>query len=386
MDDPRRNRRREQQRRVHRQRRLTAAVIAVVLVAVVAALALRGGGSSSKATATAAESSNSQAAAVSPPAQPIADAGPVKVAAVGDTNMGSLPYGLPSDGGASLFSQVKPLLTGDIVMGNLEGTLSSGGGSKCGSNSTACYAFHTPPSYARWLKDAGFTVMNLANNHALDYGRVGLADTLAASRRYGLPVIGAGADVAGAYTPYRATVRGVRVAFLAATDVLDTFAIPIWPATAARAGLASVKDPGLLLDAVRRARADSDVVVVDLHWGVELHSCPTPRQQQLARLLTAAGADVVVGSHAHVLGPNVRTGRTAVHYGLGNFVFYADGGAAAESGVYTVTVDSGGVLATGWTPAVIRGGRPQLLTGSAARAAASREAALAGRCGLGPIG
>ena len=94
----------------------------------------------------------------------------MKVAAVGDTIMGSLPYGLPSDGGASLFSQVKPLLTGDVVMGNLEGTLSSGGASKCGADSSACYAFHTPPSYARWLKDAGFTVMNLANNHALDYG------------------------------------------------------------------------------------------------------------------------------------------------------------------------------------------------------------------------
>ena len=91
--------------------------------------------------------------------------------------MGSLPYGLPADGGASFFSQVDDLLAGDIVLGNLEGTLTTRGSSKCGAGSSNCYAFRTPPSYARWLKDAGFTVMNLANNHANDFGPVGLSDT-----------------------------------------------------------------------------------------------------------------------------------------------------------------------------------------------------------------
>ena len=99
-------------------------------------------------------------------------AGVVTIAATGDIVMGSTPN-LPPDGGRSFFDNVETDLAGDVVLGNLEGTLSVGGGSKCGAGSTNCYAFQTPPSYAAWLKKAGFTVMNLANNHAYDYGPSG---------------------------------------------------------------------------------------------------------------------------------------------------------------------------------------------------------------------
>ena len=93
--------------------------------------------------------------------------------------MGSTPN-LPPDGGRSFFDGVQTDLAGDVVLGNLEGTLSAGGGSKCGAGSTNCYAFQTPPSYAAWLKKAGFTMLNLANNHAYDFGPSGQAQTLAA--------------------------------------------------------------------------------------------------------------------------------------------------------------------------------------------------------------
>ena len=106
-------------------------------------------------------------------------AGVVTIAAVGDIVMGSTPN-LPPDGGRSFFDGVETDLAGDVVLGNLEGTLSTGGSSKCGAGSTNCYAFQTPPSYAAWLRKAGFTVMNLANNHAFDYGPSGQAQTLAA--------------------------------------------------------------------------------------------------------------------------------------------------------------------------------------------------------------
>ena len=106
----------------------------------------------------------------------------ITIAAVGDIVMGSTPN-LPRDGGRTFFDGVAADLAGDVVLGNLEGTLSTGGSSKCGSGSTNCFAFQTPPSYARWLKAAGFTVMNLANNHAFDFGPAGQAQTLAALRR-----------------------------------------------------------------------------------------------------------------------------------------------------------------------------------------------------------
>ncbi|MCD5352748.1 hypothetical protein [Kineosporia mesophila] len=90
----------------------------------------------------------------------------------------------------------------------------------------------------------------------------------------------------------------------------------------------------------------------------------------------------MVGSHAHVLEPSVQRGRTAVHYGLGNFVFYADGGAGAQTGVYGVVVDRRGVVETSWRPARINGGRPQLLSGRVADAAGREQRALAVHCGL----
>ena len=89
--------------------------------------------------------------------------------------------------GRSFFSGVQADLAGDVVLGNLEGTLSTGGGSKCGPSSTNCFAFQTPPSYARWLSRAGFTVLNLANNHAYDFGPSGMRadDRSARPRRAG---------------------------------------------------------------------------------------------------------------------------------------------------------------------------------------------------------
>ncbi len=90
----------------------------------------------------------------------------------------------------------------------------------------------------------------------------------------------------------------------------------------------------------------------------------------------------MVGSHAHVLLPYVRKGRTTIHYGMGNFVFYASKPVSTQSGVYTVVANAKGVMGTKWSPAQIQGGRPQLLTGSAARAASKAEIKLAKTCGL----
>src|SRR5437899_12548233 len=103
--------------------------------------------------------------------------------------MGSTPD-LPPDGGASYFSRVASAIRADVALANLEGTLSTGGSSKCGGGSTSCFAFHTPPSYARWLLLACFTILNLANNHAADYGSSEVLKTIAALVRKRLSHIG----------------------------------------------------------------------------------------------------------------------------------------------------------------------------------------------------
>jgi poly-gamma-glutamate capsule biosynthesis protein CapA/YwtB (metallophosphatase superfamily) len=208
--------------------------------------------------------------------------------------------------------------------------------------------------------------VSLANNHGMDFGRSGLSDTLAAGRAAGLPVIGAGTDEDRAFQGVVRNVRGVRIAVVAATDVLDSNLASAWTAGPDRAGLASAKDGDRFAARIRQVSASADVVVAFVHWGTEQQVCPTARQQALAAELVAAGADVVVGSHAHVLQPLTRVRGVPVAYGLGNFVFYARGAAAVRSGVLTVTVTavpgSAGhghpSATTRWAPATIVGGRP----------------------------
>ena len=161
--------------------------------------------------------------------------------------MGSTPN-LPPDGGRTFFDGVETDLAGDVVLGNLEGTLSTGGGSKCGAGSTNCFAFQTPPSYAAWLRKAGFTVLNLANNHAFDFGAAGQAQTLAALDRAGLATPGG---------PARSpTSRSARSASPSSASRPYPWAQPLTEIPAARR-------------LVQKAAANADVVIVTMHAGAE---------------------------------------------------------------------------------------------------------------------
>ena len=230
-----------------------------------------------------------------------------------------------------LGSAFSVLRSADFAMLNLETAIT-----ERGTPQPKEFTFRAPARAVTVLRQAGVDAVSVANNHGMDYGRVGLADTLAAARSAGMPLLGAGQDDTAAWTPLRREVNGVRISVLSATDVLDDFAVTSWAAGPARPELASAKDTARLLADVRAERATADVVVVFLHWGQERIVCPTARQQQLARMLADAGADIVVGSHAHVVQPRGSAGKTLVRYGLGNFQFYASGGPGANSGVLTV--------------------------------------------------
>jgi len=234
------------------------------------------------------------------------------------------------------------------------------------------YTFRAPISAFATLKSAGVDVVTMANNHALDYGQVGLVDSLAASREAALPVVGAGVDEDAAFAPHIATVKGRRVAVIGATQVLDDNLAAAWSAGPGKPGLASAKNEDRLTAEVRAARERADVVVVDLHWGTELVQCPTVRQRLLAGKLAQAGADVIVGSHAHILLGGGYLQGAYIDYGLGNFIFYAHTAQTEESGVLTLTVRGRSVTGSQWTPARIRSGLPMPLTGTAgAKASAS---------------
>lgn len=119
-----------------------------------------------------------------------------------------------------------------------------------------------------------------------------------------------------------------------------------------------------LLDAVRASAESDDLTVVYLHWGREQESCSTQRQRTLSRALSDAGADVVVGTHSHVLGGTGWSDETYVGYGLGNFVWYHN--RQPDTGVLTLTLDEDGVVSDDWAPArIAAGGRPLPVTGAA---------------------
>jgi poly-gamma-glutamate capsule biosynthesis protein CapA/YwtB (metallophosphatase superfamily) len=229
--------------------------------------------------------------------------------------------------------------------------------------------------------------VTMANNHGEDYGPAGLTDTLAAAAAAKFPVVGIGADEDAAFTPYTVTLKGQRLAIIGATQVLDGNLAGAWTAGPGKAGLASAKDVPRLLEAVRSARASADTVVVYLHWGKELAACPTDSQRTVAKQLVDAGADIVVGSHAHVQLGAGRLGSAYVDYGLGNFVFYARGtGVTSRSGVLVLTVAGRAVTKASWSPAQIEGGVPVPLSGALGDQAVEHWRALAACTGLAALG
>ncbi len=251
----------------------------------------------------------------------------------------------PSDA----LARLRPYLaTADLAMVNLETSITGRG-----TPMPKKFHFRAPPTALDAVAGAGVDVVTMANNHAVDYGPLGLQDTLAAQRSSPIPIVGIGPDAAAAYAPAVLTAKGVRVAFLAATQVPD-WTLATWSATQTRAGVASAASPTRLAAAVRAARAHADVVVVYLHWGTDYTTCPNTLQVRTAKALAAAGADVVLGSHAHRVMGGGWMGRTYVDYGLGNFVWWRyNARPDAVSGVLRLTLNGRHVVAAGWTPMLV---------------------------------
>lgn len=272
---------------------------------------------------------------------------------------------LQADPGA-IFAAITPVLAdADLTVVNLESAVT-----ERGQPAPKAFTFRTGPAALEVLQGAGVDVASLANNHGQDFGPEGVPDALEASRTTGLPLIGIGQDETEALAPYRVTIRGHRVAVIAATQVLDTELIPAWTATPDHPGLASAKRVDTLVDHVAAVERSADTVVVFLHWGIERHTCPSPAQQELALQLVGAGADIVVGGHAHRLQGAGRIGDALVAYGLGNFAFFAGSPEAAATGVLRVEVGGDQPIGYQWLPARIdANGLPVPLSGDDAAAA-----------------
>ncbi|HMS12881.1 MAG: CapA family protein [Microthrixaceae bacterium] len=266
----------------------------------------------------------------------------------------------------------------DVAVANLETAVGTGG-----AKATKSFNFLAPPEALDAITAAGIDVIGMANNHSLDFGQEGFAQTLAAIGERKAPVIGVGENEAAAYRPWTATVKGNRIAILDATAVMDSNLVASWTATATNPGVASAKRVDRLVQAVTEARAASDTVVVFLHWGTEKMQCPDATQKSLAPTLIQAGADVIVGTHAHRIQGGGFSGPAFIEYGLGNLQFKTSSDAARTIGLTRVTVDGRHVVSGEWLPARIDGNfRPQLLSGAAKDAAVQAWEALRPCTGL----
>ncbi|MEJ7726895.1 MAG: CapA family protein [Actinomycetes bacterium] len=355
-----------------RRSKVTAAVAVLLMVGV----GCGGGGddpelgttSPGEGTVTASAPPGSTTAPPPVPAPPpTIDPQPITIAFAGDVHFEGRLEGRLDDPATAMGPMAATLAAADLAIVNLETAVTTRG-----TPEPKEFTFRAPPEAFTALVDAGIDVATMANNHGLDYGPVSVPDALAAASAAGLPVIGLGEDATQAFTPWIAGVKGQRVGFLAATAVMDTSLISSWSAGDGHAGVATALDGNnaALVAAVEALRPQVDTVVVDMHYGSDLQTCPTAIQQAVVEDVVNAGADIVVGQHAHVVLGGGYHGSAYVHYGLGNFEFYVSTGSpTAGTGVLVLTVDGRAISAPQWIPGQIVDGLPTPLTGADAASA-----------------
>ena len=344
----------ERRRRIRRRRLVLLGAVALIALAIGAgawALIGRGGSPSTGSDAVAGSGGGAKPPSASPASSVAVSASStvITVGWVGDTTPGSM-YGMPPDGGRALFGTTPPLLRKpDLMIANLEGTYSTAGPSKCGTSTANCFAFQAPPSYAMALAWSGIDLVNIANNHSMDYLARGFAQTQAALRQAGVAFAGPPDTVTIVH------VHGLRVAVMG-------FSPYPWSAP--------LNDIPAAARLVRQAAAEADVVIVLMHAGAEgsgeIH---TPHGSEyafgedrgnvraFAHAMVDAGADLVLGSGPHVIRGIERYKDHLIAYSLGNFAGWHNfglGGNLSLSGLLTVRIDGAGRIRGGrWLSLVV---------------------------------
>ena len=237
----------------------------------------------------------------------------LSVLAVGDLMMSGGALSVIRTRGADYpFDSTRSVIQmADLAMANLEAPISTQG-----RPFKKRFTFRVPPSFVSGIYNAGFDVMTLANNHIMDYGDIGLYDTIEWLDLSGLAHCGAGTDIEEAHQGTICSVKGWKVAFLAYSL---TYPSEFW-ATQFHAGTAY---PNLnrLRSRIQSLKDSTHLVIVSFHWGGELMTRPKAYQRYYAHQAIDFGADLVIGHHPHILqGLEYYNGKL-IAYSLGNYVF-----------------------------------------------------------------
>jgi len=259
----------------------------------------------------------------------------VSIAGVGDLMLSSwaIPI-LHAKGVDYPFRQTQQLLkSADAAIANLEAPFT-----ESGEAFDKKYTFKVPPAFARGLLPAGIPVVNLANNHIMDFGETGLRATLQTLDRFGIKHTGAGMNKAAAHAPMVVTVRGKRVAFFGYSMTFPTE----FYATDDSAGTA-YPEPELMAANIAAYDKTVDYVVVSFHWGAEKRDTPKDYQIYFAHLAVDSGADLVLGHHPHVLQGLELYKNRLIAYSLGNYAFASYSKRAVDSIVLKVYLNDEGM-------------------------------------------
>lgn len=270
------------------------------------------------------------------------------LAAVGDIRLNGPVGALIDKSPTAPITGLGDALKADIVFGNLECSITARG-----TKQPKTWNFRAPARNLTLLKKAGFTLVNIANNHTWDYGQTGFLDTLAALKKYKLPYIGGGRDLKEAEKLHVIKINDLKVGFLGYTS---TFPEQAW-AKANKPGVA-YSHLGRLPENVRQAKQHCDVLIVSLHGGTEIAEYPNDIQKAFAHEAVDAGADLILEHHPHVLQPiEVYKGKP-IFYSLGNFLFVSPSTATRTTIVLKAELSPGGVGAIELTAFETDGGRP----------------------------
>lgn len=214
-----------------------------------------------------------------------------------------------------ILSDVKQVLTSsDVAMANFESPMSENGTRENDKQ----FAFRANPQNVNVLTEGGINVVALANNHILDFGTEALLDTFKFLKASNIRYAGAGENAETAYAPVYIDKNGVRTAFLSSSHVIPFLT---WHPGDKKPGVSATYDPARVLSEIAKAKKNADIIVIYLHWGEEMKQMPENYQKSLARMYIDNGADIVIGSHPHVLqGLEFYKGKV-IAYSLGNFIF-----------------------------------------------------------------
>ena len=365
-------------RRVRRRRRQFAVGGTLVLLFLIWLIFFSGGGGGKTPASSDGSSSTTRSTVVTaaqhfPKRSPLnpdwkGNGKPVTLGFGGDVHFaGAVGERLASDPTTALGGTIPQLFANtQLSMVNLETAVTNG---TCPEPQSKPFIFDAPASALTALKAASIGLATEANDHGEDCGPQGLSQNLTIAAQAKYPVIGIGNNAAQAFTPYRVTLNGQRIAVISATQVIAANLISGWTATSTQPGVASAIDPTELVREVQQVRKTADTVIVYVHWGTETQACPNPQQGPLAQQLVKAGADIVIGTNAHVLLGAGYMGSAYVDYGLGNFAFYDDTAPETDSGSLIVTAVGRHVTGVAFRPATILNGLPQPLTGAPAQTA-----------------